>query len=137
MPAPIWLAHHTGDATRERCVHWRGLSVCRRCLALWPFVLAAILTQVVMVAPGYGERDLLAAVVLTPAVIEYVRVHGLGTPYRAAHIWLVTPFAGLALGRLLYRHMVHPFDPLAWSIMGLAALPTGWALWRYHSRSSQ
>jgi len=99
--------------------------------------LATIVAQVATQAPGDGDRDLLAAVVLTPAVIEYVRVHGLGTPYHAARVWLVTPFAGLALGRLLYRHMVHPFDPLAWSIIGLAALPTGWALWRYHSRSSQ
>ncbi len=113
------------------------MHLCRRCIALWPFVFSAILVQVALQAPAEGNRDLLAAVILAPAVFEYVRVHGLGAPYSAANVWLVTPFAGLALGRLLYRHMVHPFDPLAWTIMGLAALPTGWALLRYHSRSSQ
>jgi hypothetical protein len=138
MPASVWLSHHVGaESCAVRCVRWKDLTVCRRCLALWPFVFAAIAAQIALGVEGTGARDGLAALLLAPAVIEYIWVHAFDKPYDAARVWALSPAAGLAIGRLLYRHMIHPFDPLAWAILGAAALSTGWALLRYHAKSNQ
>jgi hypothetical protein len=139
----LWLSHH-GPEHGDRCVHVAGVAICRRCLALWPLTYLLIGAQVALRTPAHHDLDVLLPLALLPPVLDYVEVHTGLARYDPARTWALTPLLAVGLARLLFRHMAHPFDPVNWAVLLLAALPAAWAAWRfathrpvYHSKSSQ
>ncbi len=128
--ASLWLSHHH-QAQWDRCLRLGQLRICRRCLLLWPLTYALLLAQILLRAPAAWGGDLLLPLLLAPPVIEYLGVHAAGWTYRPWRIWLLTPLLAAAVARLLFRHMARPFDPWAWSLLGLTGLACGWAAWRH------
>ncbi len=129
----LWLSHHHPEQ-HERCVRVLGHPVCRRCLLLWPAAYGLIALQVVLRSPGRHPLDLLLPLLLLPPVVEFLEVHMGLRPYSAGRTWLLTPLLALAMGRLLYRCMVIPWDPATWAVILVAGLPSLYAAWRFSLR---
>ena len=126
----MWLAHH-GPEHDERCLHVRGVAVCRRCAVLYPVAVVAAL--IVLVAdPPTGW--LLAAMWLLPVpmVAEWIGEH-LGRlrlrPPTAR--WSLTAIGAPALGVAVAIHAVEPFSLAACGTRGVAwtAVCGGAAMW--------
>jgi hypothetical protein len=114
--------HHAGDS--ERCVRLGGLELCRRCLLLWPLTFALIALQMVLHAPAAHEADQLLPLLLLPPVLEFILVELGALAYAPARVAWLGPLLAVALARLLFRHMVQPFDPWTWTVLMGAFLPS-------------
>jgi hypothetical protein len=134
--AGLWLSHHHEEHL-DRCVRWGPWHICRRCMLLWPATYGLIALQVLARSPARHPLDLLLPLLLLPPVIEFLEVHTGLRPYSPVRTWLLTPLLALALGRLLYRCMVIPWDPATWAVILVAGLPSAWAAWTFAGRAGR
>jgi len=128
--AGLWLSHHHPERY-DRCVRVGGVHVCRRCLLLWPLTYGLIALQILARSPAAHPFDLLLPLLLLPPVLEFLEVHLGYRTYSPQRTLLLTPVLALALGRLLYRSMVMPWDPTTWAVIIVAGIPCAWAAWRF------
>ena len=126
----MWLSHH-GPEHGERCLHVRGVAVCRRCAVLYPVAVVAAL--IVLVAdPPTGW--LLAAMWLLPVpmVAEWTGEHLGRLGYVPRRQVLVTAIGAPALGVAVAIHAVEPFSPAAWApVLAWTAVCGGVAMWSF------
>ncbi len=118
----------------ERCINLGGLHLCRRCSLLWPITYLLLALQALLSSSGSSPMDLALPLLLAPPLGEYVLVALDRLHYSARRVWLFTPLAGMALARLLYRHMVSPWDAWAWSILATGAVVALWVTWHQHKK---
>lgn len=108
-----------------------GRHVCRRCLALYP---VAVLAMVAVLAGRWeGEQAVAWALVALPlpAVVDFVVEHLGRSQPSPRRLVAVSVLLGAGLGAGLARYAAHPTDRLFWgvavgySLVCLAALLTG------------
>lgn len=114
--APLWLSHHRPDQ-HDRCIHLGDHLVCRRCLVLYPIVVA---TAGVLVAAGWSgvpASFALAAMWLLPLpmTLEWIGEELLGLAHSPRRLVVLSAIAAVGVGLALATHVVHPFagDALA------------------------
>ena len=123
------LAHHRPEHAR-RCVHLplggRRLTLCARCLGLYPVLLAALAIQWYVGLGPLGTVDLVVALALAaPALLDW----GAGwlDPRSGSNARRLTTGAllGLALGRSLWLNARDPRSEVLWIQLFLLAAGAG------------
>ena len=104
----MWLSHHHPDQY-DRCVVVGGRHVCRRCLVLYPGMLAVAAVQLAGAIPA-GLGIVLMWVMPLGVVAEWFAEHLAGAPYSARRQVLTTALASVSFGVALGRHVRHPFE---------------------------
>ncbi|MCB1256936.1 MAG: hypothetical protein KDB26_07520 [Microthrixaceae bacterium] len=106
----LWLSHHRCDQS-ERCVTVGGQLVCRRCLTLYPSVIAvAVVAHSIGIGPGLST-GLLVTMTLIPFLIDWMGEHAGRFDYSPFRQVAVSLIAGVGGGIALGVHVDHPFDP--------------------------
>lgn len=127
--SPMWLSHHDPEHY-ERCVAFGSAHVCRRCIVLYPAMVAVAVVQVAGLIPsGVGT----AIMWLAPlgVVAEWFAEHLFSVAYSARRQVATTAVASLSFGVALGRHVVHPFERAAtmpavcFTVLCLAAWAVG------------
>ncbi len=112
------LAHHRPEHA-DRCVHLplgaRQLSLCARCLGLYPVAVVALALQWVLDLGPMGSADLVFALVLAlPALLDWgagaLEPHS-GSNFRRL---LTGALLGVALGRSLWLNARDPYCEVLW-----------------------
>ena len=130
----FWLSHHPPDQGM-RAYDFGGIHVCARCLGTYPMLFAVLLAQLRHRTASAWQHDIAFACLLTlPALVDWAvgqrwprwGPKGLRT--------LSGMGLGVALGRTLYVHLIHP---LPQALLAQAALVTAvagpvmiWNFWR-------
>ena len=128
----MWLAHH-GPEHAERCLHVRGVAVCRRCAVLYP---VAVLTAVLVLLTDPPSAWLLAAMWLLPVpmVLEWMGEHLGRLAYSPGRQIAVTALGAPALGAAVAIHAIEPFSVAAWAPIviwtAICAGTAAWSWWR-------
>lgn len=107
-PSPMWLSHHDADQ-HDRCATVAGRLVCRRCLVLYPGMLAVAAVQLAGAVPA----DLGVALmwVMPLAVVgEWIGEQVGNLAYSARRQVVTTALASVSFGVALGRHVRHPFE---------------------------
>ena len=111
----MWLAHHYPE-DYDRCVVIGRSHVCRRCLALYPLMLAVLALGLVLDLGRAIELGVLALLSL-PAVIELV-LEQLGVlRYSPARQVGVTLVLAVGLGAGFAAYLDDQLDPGFWAIV--------------------
>ncbi len=109
---PKWLSHHH-ESQLNRCYRIGGYHVCARCLGTYPVLFAALAIQTALRLTHPLPSELAAVLALTlPATLDWAV--GQFRPERGSNQWrsVTGVLLGLALGRSLFLHLVHPFPPV-------------------------
>jgi len=127
------LAHHHSDRY-DRCAFVGGVPVCRRCLVLYPTIVAAMIAT----ALGLGSvvpttsRNALVWLLPLPALADYVAETVGGRPYAPRRQALTTAVAAVAVGAGLAWEVAAPDDVSVWTMLacygGMGVLATAAAL---------
>lgn len=116
MLAPLWLTHHSAR-DQDRCALIGRVTVCRRCLLLWPLTYVVLALALIGVRwPASADPVMLVALPV-PAVAEFVLEHWGHLTYRPRLQAAVTVPLALALGAGLERYVHHPGDGLFWWVV--------------------
>ncbi len=110
-PDRVWLSHHAPEHS-ERCLHVRGVAICRRCAVLYPVALCA---AVLFVALDAATGWLVAAMWVLPAPMaaEWIGEHLGRLRYDPRRQIAVTALGAPALGAALAITWERPFSPAA------------------------
>lgn len=105
--SPLWLTHHHGT---RRCAKVAGHLVCRRCLVLYPTVVATSILAVIV--RGDSVRSAIPAIwmLLMPMVIEWTLEHSGRIEYSPRRQTVVSVAAGIGGGLALSIHAFDPFN---------------------------
>lgn len=128
---PLWLSHHEPEQY-DRCALVRGRHVCRRCLVLYPGMLAVAGVQLAGVIPASTGVALMWLASL-PVVVEWAAEHVGGVAYSASRQVMTTACAAVAFGVALGRHVRHPFEAAA-TIPAVTFTVLCLAIWAIGSR---
>lgn len=104
----FWLSHHH-EAEWNRTYVLGGVRVCARCLGTYPVLLIALMWQISHRAPLQWQYDGPWAVgLMLPALLDWA--WGRFRPQSGSNLWrtLTGVLLGLALGRTIFVHLVHP-----------------------------
>lgn len=118
---PLWLSHHYPE-DYGRCVRIGRSHVCRRCLALYPVTLVALIAGLA-VGPEVTNDAIAAVVVMivlpVPAVVEFVLEHLGLVGYHPGRQIAVTVVMAVALGLAFARYLRHPGDVVFWAAIAV------------------
>lgn len=107
---PLWLSHHWPEHY-DRCAHVGRTHLCRRCLVLYP-VLVATATLALAVAPQdlTAQRWWVVAVWLLPLpmVLEWCGEHLLGVAHSPRRLVATTTLAAPGIGLLFAAYLSAP-----------------------------
>ena len=106
--SPMWLTHHYPEHY-ERCVAVGSAHLCRRCVVLYPAMLAVAVAPVSGWIPSGVGRAIMWLAPLG-VVAEWFAEHLFSVAYSARRQVATTAVASLAFGVALGRHLVHPFE---------------------------
>jgi hypothetical protein len=104
----MWLSHHH-PGQYDRCVVVGGRHVCRRCIVLYPGMLAVAAVQLAGWVPS-GIGLVLMWVTPLGVVAEWFGEHLAGLRYSARRQVATTALASVSFGVALGRHVRHPFE---------------------------
>lgn len=110
---PLWLSHHHREQ-RDRCIRVGRLHVCRRCLIVYPIVVATAAICAVIGVAGSVAATVVVAVSLVPFIVDWCADHLGMASYSARRSALVSAVGAVGLGLALGIHARSPLDP--WTI---------------------
>ncbi len=131
-PDRMWLAHHDAEHA-DRCLHVRGVAVCRRCAVLYP---VAVLSALVVVWADPPNAWLVAAMWLLPIPVvgEWIGEHLGSLDYSPRRQVALSAVAAPALGIAV---ALNALDPPSWVALApmlcwgaVCAATAAWGWWR-------
>ncbi len=108
---PMWLSHHEPEHY-DRCATLGDRRICRRCLVLYPGMLAVAAVQLAGAVPSVVGLVLMWLMPLG-VVGEWIAEHLGHARYSATRQVATTALASVSFGVALGRHVVHPFEAAA------------------------
>jgi len=105
---PMYVSHHEPH-DYDRCVVVAGRHVCRRCLVLYPGMIAVAGVELAGAVPSTVGIALMWLMPLG-VVAEWIAEHVGGVAYSARRQVVTTALASVSFGVAFGRHLVHPFE---------------------------
>jgi hypothetical protein len=112
----LWLSHHWPEQY-DRCTPVGGRNVCRRCLVLYPLVLAVLVAALAGATWPSSWDPVLLVVLPLPAVVELCGEQLGWWTYQPRRQVAVTVPLAVGLGKGFARYLEQPGDGLFWAVV--------------------